>query len=106
MPDKQSIERHSTRKMGRELHETLNQQGLTQAEAAKQVGVTHNEERCFSVCLPTAMTPELAPREHVAYQWMPLETAALRATSWSNVAALRHLQLQFSPIMNMRKRLP
>ena len=40
MPDKQSIERHSTRKMGRELHETLNQQGLTQAEAAKQLGVT------------------------------------------------------------------
>ena len=69
-------------------------------------GVTHNEERCFAVCLPTAMTPELAPREHVAYQWMPLQTAALRATSWSNVAALRHLQLQFSPIMNTRKRLP
>ena len=69
-------------------------------------GVTHNEERCFGVCLPTAFTPRLAPREHVAYQWMPLQTAALRATSWSNVAALRHLQLQFSPIMNTRKRLP
>ena len=68
-------------------------------------GVTHNEERCFGVCLPTAIAPRLAPREHVAYEWMPLETAALRATSWSNVAALRQLQLQFSSIMNERKRL-
>ena len=68
-------------------------------------GVTHNEERCFGVCLPTAITPRLAPREHVAYEWMPLETAALRATSWSNVAALRQLRLQFSSIMTERKRL-
>ena len=67
--------------------------------------VTHNEERCFAVCLPTSVTPRLAPREHVAYDWMPLQTAALRATSWSNVEALRRLQTQFSSIMNARKRL-
>ena len=58
-------------------------------------GVTHNEERCFAVCLPSAISPLLAPREHVAFQWMPLETAARRASSWSNAAALRHLQMQF-----------
>ena len=34
---------------------------------------THNEERCFAVCLPTRIAPRLAPREHVAYEWMPLE---------------------------------
>lgn len=65
-------------------------------------GVTHNEERCFAVCLPTAITPRLAPREHVAYEWMPLETAAIRASSWSNAAALRHLKQQFSPLKNGR----
>lgn len=66
-------------------------------------GITHNEERCFAVCLPTAITPRLAPREHVAYEWMPLENAALKATSWSNVAALRHLQVQFGSIIDARK---
>ena len=68
-------------------------------------GVTHNEERCFAVCLPTTIAPRLAPREHVAYEWMPLETGAHRATSWSNVAALRHLQVQFSSILTRRKSL-
>lgn len=67
-------------------------------------GVTHNEERCFAVCLPTAVAPQLAAREHVAFEWMSLETAARRASSWSNVAALRHLQVQFSSILNPRKR--
>ena len=67
-------------------------------------GATHNEERCFGVCLPTAITPRLAPSEHVAYEWMPLAAAVVKATSWSNVAALRHLQVQFSSIMNARKR--
>jgi dihydroneopterin triphosphate diphosphatase len=59
-------------------------------------GVTHNEEHCFAVCLPAALTPRLAPREHVAQAWMPLEAAASKAASWSNVAALRHLQSQFA----------
>ena len=68
-------------------------------------GVTHNEERCFAVCLPTAITPRLAPREHVAHEWMSLEIATLRATSWSNVLALRHLQVQFSSVLNTRKRI-
>ena len=69
-----------------------------------QPDVTHNEERCFAVCLPTAIPPRLAPREHVAYEWMTLETAVFRATSWSNVAALRQLQVQFSSIKNAQKR--
>lgn len=62
--------------------------------------VTHNEERCFAVCLPTAITPRLAPREHIAYEWMSLEAAAGKATSWSNVAALRHLQSRFGLVAN------
>lgn len=68
--------------------------------------VTHNEERCFAVCVPSAITPRLAAREHVAYEWMSLETAALRATSWSNSSALRHLQGQFSSIINAQSLCP
>lgn len=62
--------------------------------------VTHNEERCFAVRLPSAITPRLAALEHVAYEWISLETAALRATSWSNVCALRNLAVQFSSIIH------
>ena len=62
-------------------------------------GVTHNEERCFAVCLPTAIPPCLAAHEHVAYEWLPLDAAALKASSWSNVAALRHLQPRFSLVV-------
>ena len=57
---------------------------------------THNRERCFAVCLPDKLTPTLAPREHVAFEWMPIERAAERVTSWSNAAALRSLATRFS----------
>ena len=62
--------------------------------------VTHNEERCFAVFLPTAIAPQLAPLEHVAFQWMPLQAAINQASSWSNVAALQHLQTHFGSVMN------
>ncbi len=64
--------------------------------------VTHNEERCFAVCVPTAITPRLAPHEHLAFEWMPLEAAARKVTSWSNVAALRHLQSSFALVVGNR----
>ncbi len=60
---------------------------------------THNEERCFAVCVPSAIAPRLAAREHVAYEWLQLDAAAVKATSWSNVAALRHLQSSFSTVV-------
>ena len=49
---------------------------------------THNRERCFAICLPEALTPKLAEREHVAFEWMSIEAATQRVTSWSNAAAL------------------
>lgn len=64
--------------------------------------VSHNEERCFAVCLPSAVVPCLAPREHVAYEWLPLEAAARNAASWSNVAALSHLQSRFATVVGNR----
>jgi dATP pyrophosphohydrolase len=33
----------------------------------------------------------LAPREHLAFSWLPWEEAAQRCFSWSNAAAIREL---------------
>jgi dihydroneopterin triphosphate diphosphatase len=60
---------------------------------------THNRERCFAICLPEALPPRLAEREHMAFEWMPMDAAIKRVTSWSNAAAfgalaLRNLQAQ------------
>jgi dihydroneopterin triphosphate diphosphatase len=57
-------------------------------------GTTHNRERCFSICVPERFTPKLAPREHVAYQWLPYLAAADLVHSWSNAAVLRDLPLR------------
>lgn len=57
---------------------------------------THNRERCFAVRLPEKLIPTLAPREHVAFEWMPIDYAAKRVTSWSNAAALRSLAARFA----------
>lgn len=54
-------------------------------------GVTHNTEHVFSVEVPTTLPVVLAPREHLAYVWLPWHVAADRAFSWSNAAALREL---------------
>jgi dihydroneopterin triphosphate diphosphatase len=55
-------------------------------------GTTHNQERCFALCLPERLEPTLAPREHVAFQWLRAEEAAKRVFSWSNAAAIRALR--------------
>jgi dihydroneopterin triphosphate diphosphatase len=54
-------------------------------------GVTHNTEHVFGLELPTPLPVRLAPREHLAYAWMPWSAAAERAFSWSNVEAIREL---------------
>jgi dATP pyrophosphohydrolase len=59
-------------------------------------GVTHNTEHVFSVQVPAPIAVTLAPREHLAYAWLPWEAAAERAFSWSNAAALRELPLRIS----------
>ncbi len=57
-------------------------------------GTSHNRERCFALRLPSTLQPTLAPREHVAYEWMPISAAIERVGSWSNAAALTSLVLQ------------
>ncbi len=54
-------------------------------------GVTENTEHIFGLELPAPVAVQLAPREHVAYEWVDWREAAQRVFSWTNVEALRKL---------------
>lgn len=54
-------------------------------------GVTHNTEHVFGLRLPAPRPVTLAPREHVAWLWLPWQEAAARCFSPSNAAAIRQL---------------
>ena len=54
-------------------------------------GVTHNTEHVFGLEVPDTLPVTLAPREHLAYAWLPWRAAADRAFSWSNAQAIREL---------------
>lgn len=54
-------------------------------------GVTHNTEHVFSLAVPRPLEVRLAPREHLAFEWLPHDRAADKVFSWSNAAALRAL---------------
>ena len=54
-------------------------------------GVTHNTEHVFGLRVPHRLPVLLAPREHVAYQWLPWREAADRCFSPSNAEAILQL---------------
>lgn len=54
-------------------------------------GVLHNTEHAFALELPRPLPVTVAPDEHTAWQWVPLQEALERVFSWSNAAALRRL---------------
>jgi len=54
-------------------------------------GVTENTEHIFGLELPAPVAVQLAPDEHVNYQWVDWREAAARVFSWTNVEALRKL---------------
>lgn len=54
-------------------------------------GVTHNTEHVFALTLPAPREITLAPKEHLAWQWLPWHEAAERVFSWSNAEAIRQL---------------
>jgi dATP pyrophosphohydrolase len=54
-------------------------------------GVTHNTEHVFGLRLPARVPVALAPREHLAAQWLPWREAAERVFSWSNRSAILSL---------------
>jgi dATP pyrophosphohydrolase len=51
-------------------------------------GVTHNTEHVFGLEVPEPLPVRLAPREHLAAQWLPWREAAGRVFSWSNRNAI------------------
>jgi dATP pyrophosphohydrolase len=51
-------------------------------------GVTHNTEHVFGLEVPGRVPVKVAPREHLAAQWVPWDEAAERVFSWSNRKAL------------------
>ncbi len=54
-------------------------------------GVTENVEHQFALCLPAPQRVELAPNEHVQYEWVDWREAAQRVFSWTNVDAIKRL---------------
>ncbi len=60
-------------------------------------GVTQNKEHVFGLCVPRETSITLAPREHLRFEWLPMEEAADRCFSASNAEAIlqlshRHIQ--------------
>ena len=54
-------------------------------------GITRNTERVFGLCIPMPVEVKLAPMEHVNQIWLSWDQAALKVSSASNEAAIRHL---------------
>ncbi|MBU3620163.1 dihydroneopterin triphosphate diphosphatase [Polynucleobacter sp. CS-Odin-A6] len=54
-------------------------------------GVTSNTEHWFSLLVPDNTSVTLAPREHVAYEWLPFTEASRRCFSPSNGDAILQL---------------
>lgn len=54
-------------------------------------GVTHNTEHVFGLKLPAPQAVRLAPKEHLAYLWLPWQEAAAMCFSPSNAEAIRLL---------------
>ncbi len=54
-------------------------------------GITRNTEHWFSLLVPDGTQVQLAPREHVAYQWLPFTNAASKCFSRSNGEAILQL---------------
>ncbi len=55
-------------------------------------GVTHNTERVFGLQVPAGTPVTLSPKEHTAYQWLPLHEAAALCFSGSNAQAIERLE--------------
>lgn len=54
-------------------------------------GITRNTEHVFGLEVPERVPVTLAPREHVAYRWLPWREAAQLCFSPSNAAAILKL---------------
>lgn len=64
-------------------------------------GVTHNTEHWFGLLVPREIEITLAPREHIAYTWLPYLEAAARCFSPSNQAAILQLPARMMPSISI-----
>jgi dihydroneopterin triphosphate diphosphatase len=55
-------------------------------------GVEVNREYLWYLERPTIEPVRLAPREHVAFEWLTIDAAIARVASWTNREALENLE--------------
>ncbi len=79
----------------RDMHHQIEYEIYPQWRLRYAPGVTRNTEHWFSLLVPSDTQVQLAPREHVAYRWLPFTEAAKKCFSPSNGAAI--LQLFSAP---------
>jgi dATP pyrophosphohydrolase len=75
----------------RDLHHQIEYEIYPQWRHRYASGVTRNTEHWFSLLVPDDIQVQLAPREHVAYQWLPFADAASKCFSPSNGEAIQRL---------------
>lgn len=75
----------------RDMHHQIEYEIYPQWRHRYALGVTSNTEHWFSLLVPDATQVQLAPREHVAYQWLPFSEAAVKCFSPSNGEAILQL---------------
>ncbi len=85
--DVQSLPAHSLR----DMHHQIEYEIYPQWRHRYASGVTSNTEHWFSLLVPDDIQITLAPREHVAYQWLPYPEAASKCFSRSNGEAILQL---------------
>lgn len=78
-----------------DMHHQIEYEIYSQWRQRYAPGVTKNTEHWFSLLVPNDISVILAPREHVAYQWLPFSEAAKKCFSPSNGDAI--LQLFSTP---------
>lgn len=78
-----------------DMHHQIEYEIYSQWRQRYAPGVTKNTEHWFSLLVPNDISVTLAPREHIAYQWLPFSEAAKKCFSPSNGEAI--LQLFSTP---------
>ena len=78
-----------------DMHHQIEYEIYSQWRQRYAPGVTKNTEHWFSLLVPNDISVKLAPREHIAYQWLPFSEAAKKCFSPSNGDAI--LQLFSTP---------
>lgn len=55
-------------------------------------GIENNLEHLWYLELIRPVEVRLNPAEHLAYEWLPVDEAVVRASSWTNREAIEHLR--------------